>query len=431
MRGPKFAVPVVLLLATTLVSCNLLAQLQPPVAAGEARSNANRATVDTAAAMDAAQAMNDFGFDIYAALRAAGSGSNLVFSPASIGVALAMARPGARGVTADQMDAVMHSLGADAMANGIGSLDLLLNSRSGTVRGPDGDSRDVTLTLANATFAQRDEEWEQAYLDALAERFGAGVRLVDYKADFEAARGQINSWVSQQTNSRIPQLLGPGTLDTLTRLVLVNAIYLKAPWLVPFDAGSTTSADFTKADGSTVQAQMMSVFGDFAYAKGDGWQAVELPYIGNKLAMTLILPADFAAFAQSLDSAKFSDVVESLAAKEGTVALPRFNFETKTELAELLAGMGMTNAFDSGTADFSGMTTQEPLFIRRVVHQANISVDEKGTEAAAATAVVVSGDAGPIDPFNIRFDRPFIFALRDLETGAVVFLGQLTDPTAQ
>jgi serpin B len=366
---------------------------------------------------------------MYRALRAGQTDTNMVFSPASIELALAMARAGARGITADQMDAVMHSFGADALANGVNSLDLALNSRSGNFADRQSQMYPLTLSIANAPFAQRDEAWEQAYLDALAQRFGAGVRLVDYKANFEAARQQINGWVNDQTKARIPELLTPGALDTLTRLVLVNAIYLKATWSAPFNADLTKPADFTLLDGSTVQAQMMSEFDTFAYAKGDGWQAVELPYVGDKLAMTLILPTDFAAYTAALDADAFALVTGALAEAEGQVALPRFDIETKAELADLLAGMGMTAAFDPSLADFSGMTTQEPLYISRVIHQANISVDEKGTEAAAATAVVMRAGAAPSEPFNIRFDRPFLFALRDTETGVVLFLGQVVDPS--
>jgi serpin B len=421
-------VPVVLLLASLLVGCQLLASLQPPA---EARSSAARAAADGAAASQAAAAANAFGWDMYRALRAGQSDANIVFSPTSIALALAMARAGARGTTADQMDAVMRAFGADALANGVNSLDQALNSRSGTY--PDrynSETYPLTLTIANAPFAQRDELWEQAYLDALAERFGAGVRLVDYKQNFEAARQQINGWVNDQTNARIPDLLAQGTLDEMTRLVLVNAIYLKAPWMVAFSENATKAAPFTRGDGSAMQAQMMSVYDDFAYAQSDGWAAVELPYVGDKLALTLILPDDFAAYTAALDADSFAQVTEALIQAKGEIDLPRFDIETKTDLADLLAGMGMPAAFDANLADFSGMTTQEQLYIGRVIHQANISVDEKGTEAAAATAVVMQASAAPADPFHITFDRPFIFALRDLETGAVLFLGQVTDPTA-
>jgi serpin B len=429
MSRRAFAVPVVLLALIT-AGCSLLGQLQPPAAGAEARSNAPRAAADNSAAQQAAAAANAFGFDMFSTLRAGQGDVNIVFSPASIELALAMARAGARGTTADQMDAVMHALGSDALANGINSLDQALNSRSGTF--PDRyhmHDYPLTLTIANAPFAQFDERWEQAYLDALAERFGAGVRLVDYKQDFEGARQQINGWVNDQTNERIPELLAPRTLDELTRLVLVNAIYLKAPWLVAFDESVTKAADFTRLDGSTVQVQMMALSDDFAYAEGDGWQAIELPYVGNKLALTLILPDDFSAYAAALDADAFALVTGSLVGSKGEVDLPRFDFETKADLTELLTGLGMPDAFNPEVADFSGMTAQEELWIDKVIHQANISVNEKGTEAAAATAVIMT--AGVVtEPFDIRFDRPFVFALRDLDTGAVLFLGQVVDPSA-
>ncbi len=418
----------VLALAIATVGCSLLSSLQPPA---EAKSSAARTAADPAAAVAAGVAVDAFGFAMYHALLVEQGDANLVFSPAGIAVALAMARAGARGTTADQMDAVMRGLGSDALANGVNSLDQALNSRSGTYPGRhDGHGFPVTLTIANAPFAQRDERWEQSYLDALAERFGAGVRLVDYKANLDGARQQINDWVDEQTNARIPELLAPGTLDALTRLVLVNAIYLKATWAVAFNEDVTRAAPFTRLDGSTVQAEMMGVFDTFGYAQGDGWAAVELPYVGDKLALTLILPDDFAAYTAALDTDAFAQVTSALAEAKGEVDLPRFDIETKTDLANLLAGLGMRDAFDGDLADFSGMTTQEALYIARVIHQANISVDEKGTEAAAATAVVMEAGAAPTEPFNIRFDRPFLFALRDLETGAILFLGQVVDPTA-
>ena len=412
-----------LLLALTTGGCGLLASLQPPVVA---KSDVARAAADPAAAIDTAARVNAFGFDFYRALIAADPAANAVVSPASVAIALAMARGGARGETATQMDAVMHSLGSDEMAAGMNALDQALRSRSATY-----GRYDVTLTMANAPFAQRDEAWEQSYLDALAERFGAGIRLVDYRTNTEGARLQINDWVSEQTAARIPELLASGTLDELTRLVLVNAIYVNAPWEREFDAAVTRPGGFTRLDGSTVEAQMMAIGGSFAHAEGAGWKAVELPYVGRKLALTVILPDDFPTYVAALDGDAFAEVTDSLAtAGEVELTMPRFSTETKADLATVLAGLGMPLAFDPLRADFTGMTTQEPLFIKNVIHQANVSVDEQGTEASAATGVVVEAGAAPEGPFVIRLDRPFVFALRDLETGAILFLGQMVDPTA-
>ena len=293
-----------------------------------------------------------------------------------------------------------------------------------------GNDQDVTLAIANAPFAQQDEQWQQPFLDTLAQAFGAGLQLVDYRNDYEGARQLINGWVDEQTHDRIPQLLGPGSLSAMTRLVLVNAIYLKAPWLTPFNADLTKTASFTRLDGSTVQVPMMATQEELGYASGSGWQAVELPYVGGSLAMDVIVPDDLTSFTQSLTADSFAQLTAALATHEVVLTMPRFNTETKADLADLLSAMGMPLAFDPNGADFSGMTTQDQLFISRVIHQANITVDEKGTEAAAATAVVMDAAAAPVDIVHLDVNRPFVFALRDTQTGAVLFLGQITDPSA-
>ena len=218
----------------------------------------------------------------------------------------------------------------------------------------------------------------------------------------------------------------------MTRLVLVNAIYLKAAWVTPFDPKATRPAAFTRSDGSTVQAPTMELSAELPYAEGDGWRAVELPYVGGQLAMTIVVPDDLASFVQSADGATIEAIVQGLAGRKPEVdlSLPTFSIETKTELKDVLSTLGMPVAFDPDQADFSGMTTQEKLFIGAVIHQANITVDEKGTEASAATAVVMEASAAPADRVTFHVDRPFLFLLRDTTTGAIVFLGQVTDPTA-
>jgi serpin B len=269
---------------------------------------------------------------------------------------------------------------------------------------------------------------EQAYLDALASRYGAGLRLVDYVKATEAARKAINGWVSDQTEQRIPELLVPGVLTQDTRLTLVNAIYLKAPWLEAFQASATSAGIFTKADGSSVSVPFMHQTAGLRYAKGDGWQAVELPYAGGSLAMTVILPDNLAAFGQTLDATTLDTITSALADTQVTLALPKFSIETKVQLGELLSALGMPTAF-SGSADFSGITTAEQLAISDVIHQANIDVDEKGTTAAAATAVVMRATGMPAEPVSVAVDRPFLFALRDVPTGTILFLGRVADPS--
>ena len=390
---------------------------------------ATRAPVDPAEAVQAAEAMNAFGLDFYRRV-ATGTG-NVVVSPASVAIALAMARAGARGATASQMDAVFRSLGSDEHAGWINALDALLASRTGTFKDNLDKDMDVTLRIANAPFAQRGFKLEDPFLTALATRFGAGLRLVDYARATEAARTTINRWVSQQTEQRIPELLAPGDLATATRLVLVNAIYLKAAWQTPFEAGLTGPAAFTTLDGSTVQVPTMRGGGRLPYAAGDGWRAVELPYVGGQLAMTLVVPDELASFERTLDVASLAAISGALKTHQVELSLPKFGIETRADLATTLAALGMPDAFDPSKADFSGMTSEQRLYISKVIHQANIDVDEKGTIASAATAVVMDATGMPADSVTLHVDRPFLFLIRDIETGAVVFVGRVTQPTTR
>lgn len=394
-----------------------------------AKANVPRASADPAVATEAAGAINAFGVDLYH--RVATGRGNVVVSPASIALALGMARAGARGTTATEMDTVLHDLATDEHAAWLNALDAALASRTGSFADANGQTQPVTLRIANAPFSQRGMQLVDAYLEALASRYGAGLRLVDYRTDSEAARKAINAWVSDQTEQRIPELLVSGTITSDVRLALVNAIYLKAAWLTPFIEASTANGPFTRLDGSTVDVPLMHGGESLPYASGDGWQAVELPYVGGSLAMTVILPADITAFDKSLTPERLAAITGAL--KEGTVilTLPKFGIESKVELADTLAAMGMPTAFQAGVADFTGITTQEQLYISAVIHQANIDVDEKGTTAAAATAVVLRGTAAPSEPVTLTVDHPFLFALRDVRTGTVLFLGRVSDPSVK
>ncbi len=379
----------------------------------------------------AGAAVNAFGLDLYQKLVVGDPSANLVFSPASIELALAMARAGAKDETAAEMDAVMHDLGSDASAAWVAALDQSLNGKTATFKDALNEDQEVILRSVNAPFSQQGYPLEDAYLAALAERFGAGLRLVDYIGDAEAARAAINAWVADQTEDRIRELLAQGSVDPLTRLVLVNSIYLKAAWDLPFDEGATAPAPFTRLDGTTIDVAMMRNGGHFAYASGDGWQAVDLPYVGRQLSMLVIVPTDLAQFEGSLDAARLADITGSLAEQQVMLGLPKFGAESRLGLGDVLAALGMPTAFDAASADFSGMTTEEQLYISAVVHQANIDVDEKGTEAAAATAVIMAAGAAPAPPVELTVDRPFMFALRDLETGAILFLGRITEPVVR
>jgi serpin B len=421
--------PVLLLAASLVIGCS---GASPSAVTTDgitlAEAHVPRLAASDADAKSAGSAVNAFGLALYAKARS-GNG-NIVISPASIAVALSMARAGARGTTATEMDAVLRDLGTDAHAGWIASLDQALSARTGTFSDPGRDPQQVTLRIVNAPFVQRGMTLAPAYLDALSARFGAGVRLVDYVKASEAARMAINAWVADQTEQRIKELLAKGTIDGQTRLALVNAIYLKAPWLHQFEIEATASAPFQRPDGSAVQVPMMRTGEKLPYAAGTGWRAVELPYAGGQLAMDVILPDDLPTFEATFDAAKLDDITGVLAERLVTLGLPRFSAESSLSLGDTLAAMGMPTAF-TDRADFSGITTDEALAISAVIHQANIDVDENGTTAAAATVVAIAASGMPLDQVTLTIDRPFLFALRDLDTGAVLFLGRIADPSAQ
>jgi serpin B len=408
-----------------LLGCGLVWGCASSAAGAQlATSDASRAPGTADEARQTAESLDAFGFDMYGRLD---RGTNLVFSPASVYIALSMAAAGARGETATQMDAVLRQALGAARGNGVNSLDQALAALSQTWTDPAGKQHQVRLNIANAPFAQSGMALQQDYLDTLASRYGAGLGLVDYRNDPEEATRLINEWISDRTEKRIPKLLE--SLDPLTRLVLVNAIYLKAPWSDPFSASQTADAPFQRLDGGTVSVPTMNGSIDARYAEGDGWQAVELPYADGSLAMTIVVPSDLAAFEAGLDEQQFASIVDALGRAEVRLSLPRFEAETRQDLTSPLIALGMPLAMDPGAADFSGITTEESLYITGVIHQANITVDEKGTEAAAATAIVMGATAMP-EFKELKVDRPFLFALRDTSTGAILFLGRIVDPSA-
>jgi serpin B len=450
-----------------------IALREAPIAGIElARANVARGPADPADAKAAATSINAFGLDLFRAMLADPglelAGRNVVFSPASIALALGMARAGARGDTAAQMDAVLHVNGWGELGAGLNALDLALASRNATWTDSEGAGRQVALRIANASFAQRGWTIEDGFLDAIASAFGAGVQLVDYAGDPEAARRAINAWVSRQTEKRIRELLAPPDVTGLTRLYLVNAVYLKAEWERWFFEGETKSESFTRLDGTRVEVPMMYKVGGggcctdrVPYARDEGWQAVELRYRHavdtEPLAMTLILPDDLAAFEARLSPDQLTRITTALDAErqrfEGPQScpsnyepgncypydlrlfMPRFAIETRVELKDVLAAVGMPVAFDPVHADFTGIhvpaAAEDRIHISKVIHQANIDVDEKGTEAAAATAVGfdTGGGPGPLDEIALRLDHPFLFVLSDVETGAILFMGRVVDPS--
>jgi serpin B len=357
---------------------------------------------------------------------------NLVYSPASIRLALAMTYAGARGRTAAEMAEVLRfDLSDEALHAALNALDQALASRNQEFP-PTGDGveRKVILSIANSLWGQDGFAFRQEFLDTLAENYGAGMRVVDFVEATEAARQAINDWVAGETNDRITDLIAEGVLSEMTRLVLTNAVYLDATWASLFAEEDTWEAPFFLLDGSEVTVDTMHQDGSFPYAVGNGWQAVELPYVGSELAMLLLVPdrGRFAEVEGLVSGGLIDEVTAALEGAQVDLGLPKFEFRTKASVADLLVALGMPTAFDPGEADFSGMTDEGRLFISDVIHEAFIKVDEEGTEAAAATAVIMDLTAAPAEGVELQIDRPFLFSLYDRETGEILFMGRVLNP---
>ena len=368
-----------------------------------------------------------FAFDLYQAIRE-GNG-NLFYSPYSISLALAMTYAGARGETEQQMANTLHfTLPQDRLHPAFNALDLELASRGEGAEGQDGGFR---LNIVNSIWGQTGYSFLPQFLDVLAESYGAALRLLDFVKAPEESRGIINDWVSDETEGTIEDLLPPDSITSDTVLVLTNAIYFNAAWSHPFDEELTRDGTFNLLDGGQVTVSMMEQTEFFGYAQGEGYQAVELPYDGEDLSMVILLPAAgrFEGFASALDAQRVASILKDTNPQEVHLTMPKFTYESGFRLKETLAAMGMPDAFLYGVADFSGMDGTRILFIDDVIHKAFVSVDEAGTEAAAATAVVVAR-AAPTPPKEVTIDRPFVFMIRDIETGAILFVGRVVNPSA-
>jgi serpin B len=381
-----------------------------------------RPTVAATAVSALTAANTSTAIDLYHQL--ATTPGNLFFSPYSIETALSMAVAGARGTTRSQMLAVLHdTLPAATLQDATNALNLALLAPRAQ---PTAAGEPLELALANSVWSQTGYHIEPGFLDLLARDYGAALNTVDYERDSAGATKAINDWVDTHTNHKIKDLLSG--LDPATRLVLVNAVHFKASWTEPFEAARTRVGSFTTATGTRVTAPFMHGAVSSRYASGAGWQAVDLPYIGGA-SMTVIVPdaGTFPSFERSLDAAGLARIVGSLAPAGVTLALPKFRLTDRSNLVPPLQALGMTAAFQDD-ADFSGITGSRQLFIGQAVHQATVTVDEKGTEAAAATALAFSQSSLTYAQ-TVTVDRPFIVVIRDQKTGSILFLGRITDPT--
>jgi serpin B len=423
----------VILWAVSILMVTLMLGLAacPHAAAGELiKSDKPRDTAPDANESEMAtlvEGNSAFAFNLYHQLKE--EEGNLFYSPHSISIALAMTYAGARSETEEQMaKALQFRLPQDQLHPAFNALALELDSRGEGAQGKDGEG--FRLNIINAIWGQRDYTFLDEFLDRLATNYSAGLRVLDFIGAPEESRVTINDWVAEQTEDRIENLIPKGLINTMTRLVLTNAIYFNAAWAYPFEEDLTSDGVFHLLDGGEATVPMMHQTESFGYAEGDGYQAVELLYDGGELSMVILLPASgqFEAFEEALDVDQANAIINALGRKEVALTMPKFEFDSEFSLGETLAALGMPSAF-SGDANFSGMTGNRNLYIADVVHKAFVSVDEAGTEAAAATAVVMEMSAIP-ETVEVTINRPFIFLIRDIETGAILFVGRILNPAA-
>jgi serine protease inhibitor len=368
-------------------------------------------------------ATNGMGIDLLQRLsKAADPGTNLFISPVSVALALGMAANGASGETFEAMLAAMHLSGWDeqGMNEALAGLGQALN---------DGDLG-VDLAVANSLWLRKGLPFRASYLEAVQAHYAARVSSLDFGAS--DAAGIINGWVAEQTHDRIPEIVNP-PIDRQAILFLINAVYFKGDWQDPFDESMTTELPFTRDDGTSVKAPLMSRYASYRYTEAERYQAVRLPYSGERLSMLVALPAPGVAiddWVAGLDAEAWARMAREMAQQDGTVVLPRFALEFDSLLNGPLSDMGMSLAMSPATADFSRLhELDQPTWIDQVRHKSFVEVNEKGTEAAAVTSLEIRAmAAAPVEPFSFVADRPFVFAIQDDATGAVLFIGVMHDP---
>lgn len=362
-----------------------------------------------------------FALDLYARLRS--EEGNLFISPHSVSTALAMTWAGARAETARQMAATLHlDLPAGLLHPTFGGLEESLLAANAGGSGPE-------LYLANRLWGQQGMAFRDPFLLTTRLDYAGGFEAVDFAGATEQARQRINTWIEAQTKDRITELLQAGDVDAATVMVLTNAIYFKGTWLYQFDERYTRNGAFALNADESVTVPFMGLRENFAYFQSDQVQAVELPYDGGRLSMVLLVPRQvdgLAALEESLTPGNVKTWLAGLKEQDVFVSMPRFKMEDRFYLEKTLAAMGMPLAFTPGRADFSGICGEPgAIWIDKVIHQTFIEVNEHGTEAAAATAVTMKRGGGPT---YIRADHPFLFLIRDRQTGAILFLGRVADP---
>ncbi|MGO9975377.1 MAG: serpin family protein [Solirubrobacteraceae bacterium] len=375
----------------------------------------------------AANATNRLALSLLPAL---GGTGNVVLSPYSIETALAMVAQGARGQTATQIAAVLGAPDAAMLAASNRALLVALRKTAGSPTGSGGAHGAPKLDDANSVWLQSGFKVLPAFSASLSANFGVAPQLVDFGTAPDTARKEINSWVAQQTQQLIPELMPPGSITAQTLLVLANAIYLKAHWANPFLTSMTSPDQFFPASGPPVQVPFMSQEqSPYAYSERAGYEAIELPYLNSSLTMLAIMPSPgtIAGFEHELTPARLQSIVDSLHNGIVDLAMPKLKLSVNTDLSAELSALGMPIAFEDG-ADFTGIAPQPPLKIGVVEHAAVLKVDEAGTTAAGATGIGIVGSAAPLQAASIKLDHPFLLFLRDTRTGAVLFAARVANP---
>ncbi len=379
---------------------------------------------------------NKFALELYAKLRI--KEGNLFFSPYSISTALAMAHAGARGQTEAQMAGVLHFPIITKPGTELSSMLIPDRQKFASVFGKiikdlnnRGKKGGYELRVANALWGQEGYEFLEEFLELIKTNYGGRLKEVDFVRAAETARKTINTWVEKETNDKIKNLIQKGVLDSMTRLVLTNAIYFKGNWARQFKEDRTKDAPFTLANGRKVDVAMMNQTAEFNYMETESFQALELPYVDDELSMIILLPKEFDGldeFEKTLTVEKLSKWLGRLRNCEVRVSIPKFKMTSQFGLASVLKSMGMTDAF-SANADFSGMNGRRDLFISAVIHKAYVDVNEEGTEAAAATAVTMKlTSIGPSRIPAFCADHPFLFIIRDNLSGSILFIGRVMNP---
>jgi len=402
-------------------------------AISELRSAAPRVVAGQAEAAAAAQGERDLAFSL---LQAVDGEQNLVFSPHSLSAAFAMLTDAAEGQTLAEIEQTMHFGSVnEAFHRSQDALHLALAARNRDELASEDATVDAQiLRESNDIWIRRDAEPDSSYLDTLARYYGAGVHQADFGTQPAAVRLAINAKVATDTNALIPELLPPGSISVRTIAALTNALYFKAPWATSFAA--PVPGDFHALDGSTAPADMLRQTAEYPYFAGEGFVSVAVPYYGNELELLLIVPdaGQYAAVRRALSSDLLTQLTNARATENVDLTLPQLDLESTLPATETLQAMGMSTPFDAEAAQFPKLRRElaNNVFIASVFHQATVAIDEKGTEASAATAIVadvrLSIAEPPPEPKVITVDRPFLFMIRDNPTGSVLFVGQVVAP---